>query len=295
LLAALAACGRIGYEGRVSVDEQDGPIITPDAGTDGSQQVDQQVPGLDLGSEAAAETAGEVMPDVVMPDVVTPDMVMPDMVSPDVPDAFTSPDATVPGDGPSPMEAPPRDVGVDAPTARIVVATGQNPTPRRGANGAGTVDTCPDGSLLVGYEGTQSTSQNAFVQSMVGVCATVTFPLPGAPATPWQLTRLPARGDTSGERWSRLCPTGHVLVGFDGNAGSRIGQIVFACAPIALSSSGQAVLLGSDIELDDVGAATGSDFPQTDCPAGQAARGAETRSGTALEAFGLICATMVLR
>ena len=154
---------------------------------------------------------------------------------------------------------------------------------------------CPDGRLLVGYEGTESTNPNApVIQSVVGVCAKVTLPLPGAPATAWALTRLPARGNTSGQPWSRMCPTGHVLVGFDGNAGSSIGQLVFACAPIALNPSGQAAVLGSDTELDDVGSPANNDFPQTDCPAGQAARGAETRTGSVLEAFALFCGTLGL-
>ena len=285
MLAALAGCGRIGYEGALTVGERDAPIPTRDAGTDSSERVDQQAPGLDFGSDfpagPAADSASEVTPDVV---------------GPAVPDAFTSPDGTPPRDGPGPMEAPPRDAGVDGPTARIVVAMGQNATLRRGGSGVGTVDICPDGSLLAGYEGTQSTNPTSpWVQSMVGICATVTFPPPGAPAEAWELTRLPARGDTSGQRWTRMCPTGHVLVGFDGNAGNSIGQLVLECAPIALSSSGQAVVLGAVTELDDVGARANNDFPQTDCPAGQAARGAETRAGSLLEAFALICATLVLR
>jgi hypothetical protein len=288
LLAALAACGRIGYEGAVTVGGQDGPNVSGDAGTDGSERgADQQVPGLDFGM---VEVPGGPAPDVA-------GEVTSDLVGPDIPDAAISPDGAPPRDSPAPMETPPPDAGVDGPAARTVVATGQTATPRRGGSGGtAVVELCPDGGLLVGYEGTQSANPNfPWIVSMVGICATVTLSPPGVPATAWQLTRLPARGGTSGERWSRMCPAGHVLVGFDGNAGSWIGQIVFACAPIALNASGQAAVLGSDIELDDVGGAADNDFPQTDCPDGQAARGAETRVGSYLEGFGLICGSLVLR
>jgi hypothetical protein len=256
LLAALAACGRVGYERVMFVGEQ------PD------------------GSSSPGDA----------PEAVRDGPAVPDAASPDLPDAFTVSDGSLPRDvGPAPS-----DVGVDSPIARTVVATSQNPTPRRGGSGAGVVDVCPADRLLVGFEGTHSPSSGS-IRSLVGVCATVTLPLAGAPATPWQLTRLPPRGDTSGDPWTRLCPERHVLVGFDGNAGSAIGQLVFVCAPISLATSGSAVVLGSDTELDDVGVLTGNDFPQTDCPGGQAARGAEIRAGSVLEAFGLVCTTLGLR
>jgi hypothetical protein len=298
LLAALAACGRIGYEGTVNVAERDGSMNTGDAGADdGSGRMDQQAPVPDLGSDVPADpapdAAGEVALDAV--DSLVPDAVISrDEASPhDAP----GPDVASPRDGPGPMEAPPPDAGLDGPSAKTVVATGQNATPRRGGgSGGGTTDLCPDGRLLVGYEGTASTSPSQpWIQSVAGICATVTFPPPGAPAMAWTITLLPARGDTSGQRWTRTCPTGHVLVGFDGNAENWMGQLVFSCAPITLDSSGQGVVLGSVIELDDVGSPADNDFPQTDCPAGQAARGAVTRAGSLLESLALICGTLTVR
>lgn len=299
LLAALAACGRIGYEPLVNVAEGDGPSPTRDVGSDGDEAVDQVQSQADLGPdvrlEPASDAAGELPPDASA-----------EVMGPDVTDASAPLDVSAPQDGPIRPETMLPEVGVDVPievrppdagaTLATVVAMGQNLTPRRGGSGTGTVDLCPDGSVLIGYEGTHSQNPTfPWIQSVVGVCATVTFPVAGAPASAWTLTRLPARGSTGGVAWSRLCPARHVLVGFDGNAGSWIGQLVFACAPISLSSSGQAVVLGTDIELDDVGGAADNDFPQTDCPAGQAARGAETRAGSYLEAFGLVCGTLVVR
>ena len=255
LLATLAACGRIGYEGVAYVGDGD-------ASTEGSEPMDQRAPD---------STGSDVLPDEPAPDAAAD-------VRPDV------------------VQALPPDAGIDGAIASTVVAMGYNPTPRQGGSGGATADTCPDGGLLVGYEGTQSTNPNyPWIHSVVGVCAVVTFPPPGAPATAWHLTRLPARGSTGGDRWTRMCPAGRVLVGFDGNAAGWIGQLVFRCAPIALDPSGQAVVLGRATELDDVGAPATSDFPETDCPVGHAARGAETRTGSFLEAFGLICATPVLR
>ena len=267
LLAALAACGRFGYDGPALIGtHEDGPVSSRDGDPDG--------PPVD-----------PAPPDVLPPDVPPADTAMADVT-------FIPPDMSAP---PDLTGAPPPDAGVDGPiTSRTVIATGQNPTPRRGGSGPGVVDLCPAGRPLVGFEGTQAPSSGV-IRSMTGVCATVTLPVGGAPAMPWELVRLPARGDTSGTPWERLCPDRHVLVGFDGNAGSAIGQLVLVCAPIALAPSGNDAVLGSDIELDDVGARAANDFLQADCPAGQAARGAETRAVNVLEAFGLICGTLAVR
>lgn len=264
LLVAVAACGRIGYEGSVKLVEADGPIPAVDAAdvrlVDAG--VDQQPPRADL--------APDLAPDL------TPDLAR-DVAADLTPDVMTV-DAT--------------------PTGRTVVATGQTATARRGASGGEVmVDLCPDGGLLVGFEGTHSTNPNTpWIQSLNGVCARVTLSAPGTATPTWGLTRLPTHGDPDGASWTRLCPAGQVLVGFDGNAGQWwIGQLVFRCAPIALAASGGAVVLGSESELDDVGASGNNDFPQTDCPPGQAARGAEIRIGMLLEAFALTCGTLAVR
>ena len=288
LLAGLPACGRIGYEG-VTVEERDGPIIVaPDAGSEVSEPVDQQASGPDRGpdvvqADAAPDATGEVTPDAG---------------ASDFPDASTAADAAGAGDSPDALEAPPRDAGVEGPTGRTVVAISASLTARRGGTGGGpgVADICADGRLLIGLEGTHAANPTfPWIQSVAGVCGALGFPAaPGAPAMLLESVRLPSRGGTSGQPWTRICPAGQVVVGFDGNAGSWIGQLVLACAPLARSASG-AVVLGSVSELDDIGARADNDFPQTDCSPGQAARGVETRTGTWLDSFALICGSLAVR
>jgi hypothetical protein len=288
LLVALAACGRVGYEQVQIAEIGDGPLAPRDAGV----PIDQQAP---------ADT-GSTSPIDLHPDEGGPIDVRP----PDVPDASTSPEASPPDvqdTSPPPPDvmtpppdvmAPPPDAAVDAATARTVVASGQNATPRRGGSGVGVVDICPGGQLLVGFEGTESPNGASPIQSMVAVCAAVTFPIGGGSPTPWPLTRLPARGNTSGQRWVRICPAGHVLAGFDGNARNVIGDLVLRCKRVSLGPGGTSLVLGSESELDDLGGPTLDDFTQSDCSNDQAVRGAETRFGSVLEAFGLICSTALV-
>ena len=293
LLVALAGCGRIGYERALTVGGQDGSTPWQDAAT--PPQDDGAVGPARDGPAPAPDATGDVPAEAVTSVEAAPPR---DNAAGDVtPEAVAPVDGAAPRDTADAAEARPRDAGSDGPAAKTVVATGQTATPRRGGSGAGRVDICPDGRVLVGYEGTQSANPSSpLIRSMVGICATVTFPPPGAPAAAWELTRLPARGDLSGTPWTRVCPVGHVLIGFDGNAGTWwIGQLVLRCAPITLAPSGQAVLLGSAIELDDVGGPANTDFPETNCPTGQVARGAETSGATLLEAFGLICGVPALR
>ena len=295
LLVALAGCGRIGYERAPSVGGQDAAIPSQDAAISSQDAAISSQDGAGgTALDPRPDAAGDVRPEAVASVDVAPEATAARDVAPE---AMPSVDVVPPRDTADSAVAPPRDAGSDAPAARTVVATGQTATPRRGGSAPGTVDVCPDGRVLVGYEGTQSTNPSSpLVRSMVGICATVTFPPPGAPATAWALTRLPARGDPSGAPWARMCPARHVLIGFDGNAGNWwIGQLVLRCAAITLAPSGQSVLLGSAIELDDVGGQGSTDFPETDCPAGQVAKGAETSGATLLEAFGLICGTPALR
>jgi hypothetical protein len=283
LLAALASCGKIGYDPVVALGAPDAAGPTYDATGDTGRPPDQQTPTSDSG-QPSADGPADTPPDAARP--------VDGSSKPDLPDeAPVTVDASAPRDT---MEAP-ADSAADRPPDPVLVASGQHATPRRGGSGAGVVDLCRDGDFLIGFQGTASPNRNApVIQSLLGVCATISFPNVGSP-TALVTHILSTRGNTSGDDWSRVCPEGHVLVGFDGNAGTAIGQLVLACAPISLDASRQSVVMGSDIELDDVGASAGTDFPQTDCPAGQAARGAEIRAGSVLEAFGLVCGTLSLR
>jgi hypothetical protein len=281
LLAGLAACGRLGYEGALTVDGSDGPIAARDAAADVVAPVDRRGPAPDANE----------LPDAAAPDVRDV-AATPEAFIPDPPDAFVFLDAGPPRDA---LEAPPPDAGPDAATTWTVVATGQNATTRRGATGgAGAIDLCPMGTVLIGLAGTQSPGSGA-IRSVGGTCGSYRVPAGGGAPLLYLATARPLRGDTSGEQWLRICPTGYVVIGFDGNtADGVIGQLVLNCAAITVTPSGQ-VVYGAQTELDDVGAPTSTDFPQTDCPAGQAARGTDIRAGSALEGFGLICGTLTAR
>jgi hypothetical protein len=83
------------------------------------------------------------------------------------------------------------------------------------------------------------------------------------------------------------------MVGFIARAGAYIDQVAFRCAPLRISAEGgtYSLSLGEATTTLPVGGDGGNLFPPIDCPAGAIATGTAMRSGAAIDAFGLVCAT----
>jgi hypothetical protein len=181
--------------------------------------------------------------------------------------------------------------------ASTISWTGSTPTPRRGSTGGGgnVVHSCPPNQVLIGFDGFQARNQvYPWLQSAGGVCGSVAITGTGGSAmvSVTEGLKLQVGGATSGNAWSRRCPTNQVLIGFEGTSATWMGVIGFRCAPLVVSGSG-ALTTGAVTTLPEVGAPSGSAFPVTDCPAGKIAVGEDLTSSTWLDGFGLLCATVV--
>jgi len=87
------------------------------------------------------------------------------------------------------------------------------------------------------------------------------------------------------------CPTGTVLVGFDGNQPDDVlfNHVALRCAPLAYAAT-----IGADVTLVPVdGTGTESNRPQTaTCPAGTAVVGLKPNAGCGIDGVELVCAPL---
>jgi hypothetical protein len=107
---------------------------------------------------------------------------------------------------------------------------------------------------------------------------------------------LPMRGEIGDLMWTRTCPGGQVMIGFEGRAQGLLDQLVVRCAPLLISEGpgGFAVITGAETSLPPIGGASGDLIPLTKCPAGAIAKAARIRAGDFIDAFGLACAELSL-
>jgi hypothetical protein len=165
----------------------------------------------------------------------------------------------------------------------------QNATALRGT-GPGTILRCPSNKALFGYRGSISRNPNyPWLQSLAALCGSIA--IRDGSVTMAESMELPTQGSSSGDAYSRVCPSDQFLVGFDGWAGSWIGQLSFRCAPLVVS--GASLSLGPVTTLPLVGSRSGSEFPTTDCPPGQLAVGHQVAVDSFVKGFGLVCATPI--
>ena len=188
-------------------------------------------------------------------------------------------------------------------TAPVGIALGDSvPTAQtRGASDGGIAfdQTCLSNLVLMGFNGTIDgpVSNKPFVipDTLQGLCGKVSIEGSG----PYQVvttlvTTLDTRGLTPGSiEQNRMCPTGQVVVGFDWRAGDYIDQLVFRCAPLSIlgGDAGFTLSIGTATPLDLIGGDGGTTWGQSNCADGQVAVGYAGRSGTVIDAFGLLCAT----
>jgi len=155
-------------------------------------------------------------------------------------------------------------------------------------------DACPSGQVLMGFTGSlaqvsgyngQISAQCGILQTAMSNGTTVVHVALGA--------TLPTRGAQAAQSWTRSCPVDQVVVGMGGRSGLLVDQLIFRCAPIAISGAGYKV--GVTDDLNPIGQNGGSAFPQTDCPTNQVASVARIRAGDAIDAFGLACTALAVQ
>jgi hypothetical protein len=101
---------------------------------------------------------------------------------------------------------------------------------------------------------------------------------------------LAVQGTAPADTWTQTCPAGQVVVAFVGRSGAALDQAAFECASLAVDLDAGSLSLGPLVVLTAAGGDGGSPF-QSECPAGQLARGLVGRSGVWVDELGLACAS----
>jgi len=163
-------------------------------------------------------------------------------------------------------------------------------------------DRCPDGQVLIGFNGTvddpAAANAKTYLRSAQAICGelAVSADEPYA-VTVTQTDPLPMHEVASTQMQMALCPPNQVVTGFAGRSGLWMDSVDVRCAPLSiLGASPKFVLVvGTAAKAGTIGGPTGgSPFDPLECAPGDLAVGQIIRtlySGAVLGAFGLQCAT----
>jgi hypothetical protein len=170
-----------------------------------------------------------------------------------------------------------------------------------GAGGAPFSDRCPDGQVLIGFNGTVDTpgapNAKTYLRSAQGICGEVAV----SASDPYEVTvtqadPLPTHEIDAALEQTALCPENQVMTGFAGRSGLWMDSVDVRCAPLTILGVSPKFLLvvGTSATAGTIGGNTGgSPFDPVECAAGDIAVGQIIRSlysGAVLGAFGVQCA-----
>jgi hypothetical protein len=214
--------------------------------------------------------------------------------------------------------APAADVDVDgtvdgaaaletAPEVRVETAPAEPPhivmlgaaeTPKRGGSGGGShIDECADDEAVIGYRGSiEPTPEGDLVGSLQTQCGQLNLgqAAGGSPVEIRATPNLTTRGNTRALSWDAKCPRDQVVVSYDCRAGDSLDQVRFHCVGLSLSADGTSIVLGTaGTTTPAYGGSGGAPYEDT-CGQGQIAHGSNTRTGSRVDAFSLVCATPTL-
>jgi hypothetical protein len=186
--------------------------------------------------------------------------------------------------------------GTGGPTG-ITLTDPMNSDVTPGTGGSDYSQTCADGQALVSFSGTWGGTYMG-LESLQATCGTlgITGSDPYMVTIPPDGAMLGPLGQVSPQMIDGPCPDGQAVVGFEGRSGDWIDQLTFYCAPLTISGAAGSYTLavGSSAPATAIGPETGSPFSTIMCPDGKIAVGIFGRSGAAIDAIGLQCATPTL-
>ncbi len=179
------------------------------------------------------------------------------------------------------------------PVSHPATLTGAQATMLAGnaTGGSANQDNCPAGQALIGFTGSlnstdAATAVNRQIAARCGVIA-----IDGSTVTIKAGATLTTRGMAGVSAWTRSCAANQVVVGFSGQSGTLVDQLVFVCAPLMAASPavGTALTPGAATSLAAIGGNGGKAFGPINCPAGEIGSGALVRTGTEMDAFSIVC------
>ena len=158
------------------------------------------------------------------------------------------------------------------------------------------MDACPASQAVVGFAGLTNFVQTTTITTLQVICGQLSIDpakcdvhvLPGA--------TLPARGTRGTMPYRMTCPSDTVVVGIDGQSGTRIHVLSLVCAPLSLSLSTvpYQVVVGPSTSVPPSGGGDAGQPFMARCGGGRIASGAIAGIDTAtneLENLGLMCGT----
>ncbi len=159
-------------------------------------------------------------------------------------------------------------------------------------------ETCPLGEIPIGIEALEADATDGFELGGIALICGAMQDLNGVvtttPSTRWPATSGDACCATTTTPVSQSCPSGSVLVGFEGSADTHaIRTLVLHCTPLVVGGSSigpsYTVTLGTVVTMSPIGDMPATPFAATECPAGAIAVGMRGKGTTTLSQLSLTC------
>ncbi len=180
---------------------------------------------------------------------------------------------------------------------RLNISATKNATARAepSVGGTGYDDACPQGQVLIGFNGTIGADQT-YLRSVSGVCATLTMQAKAPYAiTTTQAGSLPVRPGAQATAQAGLCPANQVVVGFQGRSGGFVDGLSFKCAPLSVGAGpNYPLVIGTATDTSLIGGTGGSPFAAMSCANGQVAVSQRPFGAGAIDSFGLACSPVTV-
>jgi hypothetical protein len=139
--------------------------------------------------------------------------------------------------------------------------------------GKDVTDVCPPGQAIIGYKGRISHHSVVTVGTTQALCGQIVFDPPTCAVRVEPASTLPERGTVGTDSYSQTCPPNQVVVGVRGHSGTRVDQISFRCAELAISVTDPSRLVEtSSTWLPPSGGDGGNAF-EGGCPEGHLVHG----------------------
>jgi hypothetical protein len=190
---------------------------------------------------------------------------------------------------------------------RAIVFGDPTNTPQPGGEGGMPYfDVCPEGQVVIGYNGSLNSTalvNNGVPITVIGsiqtVCGRITVDDPSATFASIQLGDTLAPRPDKPNSWNVICTNQRAIVGFSGGSGDAFDRVAFQCMGLRITKGPTGDVLSPDTTTLEVLSANGGDAASamfTEACEGKVAQGSNIRTRTNnmqswVEAFGLVCAT----